>query len=76
MQRNKVIMRHVRRETYTREDVFKLLRDQFALTKPAYQLYMEIFEMKQSDHEESVPFICQRFALLAISIYLSEHPCH
>ena len=57
--------RGVRREAHTWEDALKLLRDHFSPTKPAYQLYMEIFETKQSDHEPIDTFICQKRALLA-----------
>ncbi|KAH8370135.1 hypothetical protein KR093_002249 [Drosophila rubida] len=55
----------VRREAKTWDDVLQLLRDHFSPTKPSYQIYMEIFELKQQSTESIDAFICKQRALLA-----------
>ncbi|XP_073836173.1 activity-regulated cytoskeleton associated protein 1-like [Musca autumnalis] len=55
----------VRKEAKTWNDVLALIRDHFSPTKPAYQIYMEIFEKKQDDHVAIDTFVCQKRALLA-----------
>lgn len=55
----------VRREAKTWNDALALLREHFAPTKPAYQIYMEIFESKQEDYETIDAFVCRKRALLA-----------
>lgn len=55
----------VRKEAKTWNDVLALIRDHFSPTKPAYQIYMEIFEKKQDDHTAIDTFVCQKRALLA-----------
>ncbi|XP_030387353.1 activity-regulated cytoskeleton associated protein 2 [Scaptodrosophila lebanonensis] len=55
----------VRREAKTWQDALTLLRDHFSPTKPSYQIYMEIFETKQSNHEVIDAFVCNKRALLA-----------
>ncbi|XP_075162088.1 activity-regulated cytoskeleton associated protein 2 [Haematobia irritans] len=55
----------VRREAKTWDEALVLLREHFSPTKPAYQIYLEIFETKQGDNEQIDPFICNKRALLA-----------
>ncbi|KAH8254238.1 hypothetical protein KR032_009062 [Drosophila birchii] len=55
----------VRRDAKTWQDALQLLRDHFSPTKPSYQLYMEIFETKQSHDEAIDTFVCKQRALLA-----------
>ncbi|XP_064543945.1 activity-regulated cytoskeleton associated protein 2 [Drosophila montana] len=55
----------VRRNVKTWQDALQLLRDHFSPTKPAYQIYMEIFETKQATGEVIDAFICKQRALLA-----------
>ncbi|GBP00805.1 Activity-regulated cytoskeleton associated protein 2, partial [Eumeta japonica] len=55
----------VRREAKTWDDAIHLLREHFSPTKPAYQIYLEIFETKQGNSEAIDPFICAKRALLA-----------
>lgn len=55
----------VRKEAKTWNDVIALIRDHFSPTKPAYQIYMEIFEKKQDDTTAIDTFVCQKRALLA-----------
>ena len=55
----------VRREAKTWDDAIRLLREHFSPTKPAYQIYLEIFEQQQADHEAIDTFICTKRALLA-----------
>ncbi|XP_061399031.1 activity-regulated cytoskeleton associated protein 1-like [Musca vetustissima] len=55
----------VRKEAKTWNDVLALIRDHFSPTKPAYQIYVDIFEKKQGDSEAIDTFVCQKRALLA-----------
>lgn len=55
----------VRKEAKTWNDVLVLIRDHFSPTKPAYQIYMDIFEKKQDDKTAIDTFVCQKRALLA-----------
>lgn len=55
----------VRKEVKTWNDVLSLIRDHFSPTKPAYQVYGEIFEKKQNDRTAIDTFVCQIRALLA-----------
>ncbi|XP_017068756.1 activity-regulated cytoskeleton associated protein 2 [Drosophila eugracilis] len=55
----------VRRDAKTWPDALQLLRDHFSPTKPSYQIYMEIFETKQSHGEVIDSFVCKQRALLA-----------
>lgn len=55
----------VRKEAKTWNDVLSLIREHFSPTKPAYQVYMEIFEKKQDDKAAIDTFVCQKRALLA-----------
>lgn len=55
----------VRKEAKTWDDVIALIRDHFSPTKPAYQVYLEIFEEKQAEHTAIDTFVCQKRALLA-----------
>ncbi|XP_053964029.1 activity-regulated cytoskeleton associated protein 1-like [Anastrepha ludens] len=55
----------VRREAKTWKEAIALIRDHFSPTKPAYQIYMEIFEKKQDDRTAIDTFICHKRALLA-----------
>lgn len=55
----------VRKEAKCWNDVLALIRDHFSPTKPAYQIYMEIFEKKQDDKAAIDTFVCQKRALLA-----------
>ncbi|KRF79967.1 activity-regulated cytoskeleton associated protein 2 [Drosophila virilis] len=55
----------VRRNVKTWQDALQLLRDHFSPTKPAYQIYMEIFETKQTPGEVIDAYICKQRALLA-----------
>ncbi|XP_075161026.1 activity-regulated cytoskeleton associated protein 1 [Haematobia irritans] len=55
----------VRKEAKTWDDVLALIRDHFSPTKPAYQIYMEIFDKKQDDSTAIDTFVCQKRALLA-----------
>uniref|UniRef100_A0A1A9WF39 Ty3 transposon capsid-like protein domain-containing protein n=1 Tax=Glossina brevipalpis TaxID=37001 RepID=A0A1A9WF39_9MUSC len=55
----------VRKEAKTWNDVLLLIREHFSPTKPAYQVYMEIFEKKQDDKAAIDTFVCQKRALLA-----------
>lgn len=55
----------VRKEAKTWNDVLALIRDHFSPTKPAYQIYMEIFDKKQDESTAIDTFVCQKRALLA-----------
>jgi hypothetical protein len=55
----------VRKEAKTWADAIALIRDHFSPTKPAYQIYMEIFEKKQEERTAIDTFVCQKRALLA-----------
>ncbi|XP_067629920.1 activity-regulated cytoskeleton associated protein 1 [Eurosta solidaginis] len=55
----------VRKEAKTWADAISLIREHFSPTKPAYQIYLEIFEEKQSDQTAIDTFVCQKRALLA-----------
>uniref|UniRef100_T1PCR3 Retrotransposon gag protein n=1 Tax=Musca domestica TaxID=7370 RepID=T1PCR3_MUSDO len=55
----------VRKEAKSWNDVLALIRDHFSPTKPAYQIYMEIFEKKQEDSVAIDTFVCQKRARLA-----------
>ncbi|XP_067629938.1 activity-regulated cytoskeleton associated protein 2 [Eurosta solidaginis] len=54
----------VRRDAKSWADALTLLRDHFSPTKPPYQIYVEIFESKQS-HTPIDTFVCQKRALIA-----------
>ncbi|KAH8306031.1 hypothetical protein KR018_012588 [Drosophila ironensis] len=55
----------VRKEASTWKEAIDLIREHFSPTKPAYQVYMEIFQKKQEDHEPIDTFVVQKRALLA-----------
>lgn len=55
----------VRKEAKTWEDVIGLIREHFSPTKPAYQVYMELFEKKQEDSMVIDTFVVEKRALLA-----------
>ncbi|XP_037823132.1 activity-regulated cytoskeleton associated protein 1-like [Lucilia sericata] len=55
----------VRKEAKTWNDVLALIRDHFSPTKPAYQIYVDIFDKKQDDKTAIDTFVCQKRALLA-----------
>ncbi|XP_065369322.1 activity-regulated cytoskeleton associated protein 1-like [Calliphora vicina] len=55
----------VRKEAKTWNDVLVLIRDHFSPTKPAYQIYLEIFDKKQEDKCAIDTFVCQKRAILA-----------
>lgn len=55
----------VKREAKTWSDALELIRDHFSPTKPAYQIYMEIFQSKQAEGVAIDTFVCQKRALLA-----------
>jgi len=55
----------VRKEAKVWGDAIALIRDHFSPIKPAYQVYMEIFEKKQEERTAIDTFICQQRALLA-----------
>lgn len=55
----------VRKEAKTWNDVLALIRDHFSPTKPAYQIYLEIFDNKQNEQTAIDTFVCQKRALLA-----------
>lgn len=55
----------VRKEAKTWKEAIDLIRDHFAPTKPAYQIYLEIFEKKQNDGIAIDTFVCEKRALLA-----------
>lgn len=55
----------VRKEAKTWNDAIALIRDHFSPTKPAYQVYLEIFEQKQGERVAIDTFVCQKRALLA-----------
>ncbi|SPP74733.1 activity-regulated cytoskeleton associated protein 1 [Drosophila guanche] len=55
----------VRKEVVTWNDVIGLIREHFSPTKPAYQVYMEIFQKKQDDTDPIDSFLVHKRALLA-----------
>ncbi|XP_065368410.1 activity-regulated cytoskeleton associated protein 2-like [Calliphora vicina] len=55
----------VRKEVKCWNNVLSLIRDHFSPTKPAYQVYGEIFEKKQNDRTAIDTFVCQQRALMA-----------
>ncbi|XP_017959252.1 activity-regulated cytoskeleton associated protein 1 isoform X3 [Drosophila navojoa] len=55
----------VRKEAKCWNDVISLIREHFSPTKPAYQVYMEFFEKKQSDSVAIDTFVVEKRALLA-----------
>ncbi|XP_017469143.1 PREDICTED: uncharacterized protein LOC108361113 isoform X3 [Rhagoletis zephyria] len=55
----------VRKEAKTWADAIALIRDNFSPTKPAYQIYLEIFGKRQDERVAIDTFICQKRALLA-----------
>lgn len=55
----------VRKEAKTWSEAIALIREHFAPTKPAYQIYLEIFEKKQGEDEAIDTFVCNKRALLA-----------
>ncbi|XP_053965115.1 activity-regulated cytoskeleton associated protein 1-like [Anastrepha ludens] len=55
----------VRKEAKTWADAIALIRDHFSPTKPAYQIYLELFGKKQDDRCAIDTFVCQKRALLA-----------
>src|SRR5512143_2878447 len=55
----------VRKEAKSWNDVLALIRDHFSPTKPAYQIYVDIFDKNQDDKTAIDTFVCQKRALLA-----------
>lgn len=55
----------IKREAKTWNDVLTLIRDHFSPTRPPYQIYLEIFDKKQTDFVPIDTFVCQKRALLA-----------
>jgi hypothetical protein len=55
----------VKREAKTWEEAIELIRSHFSPTKPAYQIYMEIFQSSQTTGTAIDTFVCQKRALLA-----------
>ncbi|CAD7013971.1 uncharacterized protein LOC101451854 [Ceratitis capitata] len=55
----------VRKEAKTWCDAITLIREHFSPTKPAYQVYLELFERKQDNFTPIDTFICHKRALLA-----------
>ncbi|XP_055839261.1 activity-regulated cytoskeleton associated protein 1-like [Episyrphus balteatus] len=55
----------VKREAKTWPDAIELIRSHFSPTKPAYQIYMEIFQSSQDAGTAIDTFVCQKRALLA-----------
>ncbi|XP_067629921.1 activity-regulated cytoskeleton associated protein 1-like [Eurosta solidaginis] len=55
----------VRKEAKTWADAISLIREHFSPSKPAHQIYLEIFEDKQNDRTAIDTFVCQKRALLA-----------
>lgn len=55
----------IKDEAVTWNDAIKLLRNAFAPLKPAYRIYIEIFEERQSAEESTDNFICKKRALLS-----------
>lgn len=55
----------IRKEAKSWDDVIRLIREHFSPAKPAYQVYMEIFEKKQDETTAIDTFVCQKRALLA-----------
>lgn len=56
----------VRKEAKTWGEAIALIREHFSPTKPSYQVYMEIFEKKQSERTAIDTFVCQKRALYAL----------
>ncbi|XP_030557875.1 activity-regulated cytoskeleton associated protein 1-like [Drosophila novamexicana] len=55
----------VRKEAKCWNDVIDLIREHFSPAKPAYQVYMEVFEKKQEDGVAIDTFVVEKRALLA-----------
>jgi len=55
----------IRREAKTWQEAIALIREHFSPTKPAYQIYMELFSKKQEDKIDIDPFVVEKRALLA-----------
>lgn len=55
----------VKREAKTWSEALELIRSHFSPTKPAYQIYMEIFQSSQDAGTAIDTFVCQKRALLA-----------
>lgn len=55
----------IRKEAKTWNDVVRLVREHFSPTKPAFQIYMDIFNEKQDNDKPIDEFICEKRALLA-----------
>ncbi|XP_055839260.1 activity-regulated cytoskeleton associated protein 2-like [Episyrphus balteatus] len=55
----------VKREAKTWNDALELIRSHFSPSKPAYQIYTEIFQTSQSPGVAIDTFVCQKRALLA-----------
>jgi len=55
----------IRKEAKTWDDVIRLLREHFSPAKPAFQLYLDIFNEKQDSEKPIDTFICEKRALLA-----------
>jgi len=55
----------VRKEAKTWKEAIALVREHFSPTKPAYQIYLEIFEKKQDERTAIDTFVCDKRALLA-----------
>ncbi|CAD7013966.1 uncharacterized protein LOC101451679 [Ceratitis capitata] len=53
------------KQVHTWNDAIALIREHFAPTKPAYELYMDLFDEKQDDDTKISTFICVNRALLA-----------
>lgn len=55
----------IRKEAKNWDDVIRLIREHFSPAKPAYQIYLDIFNEKQADGCAIDVFICEKRALLA-----------
>ncbi|XP_037888277.1 activity-regulated cytoskeleton associated protein 2-like [Glossina fuscipes] len=55
----------IHREFKTWENAMTLLRENFSPIKPAYQIYKEFFETKQTEYQSIHTFVLQKRALLA-----------
>lgn len=55
----------VKREAKTWQEALELIRSHFSPTKPAYQIYMEIFQSSQDAGTAIDTFVCQKRAILA-----------
>lgn len=55
----------VRKEATTFNHAIEMIRSHFSPTKPSYQIYLELFSVKQMDEVAIDTFICEKRALLA-----------